>query len=223
MGLGSNKSALQQAFAEIGKPVLVLVDELMDYVMALTDATQIGGLPGEKAFLNALTDAVDDQPNVALVLVMIRSDEDQAGYHPEAESLRDYLTPRLQRNGETVTVTEPADFAQIIRRRLFKRADINASAAQIGSVYAAAASGGAWGKSVFPALGAGRNAATLPDRIAETYPFHPDLFNLVSREWTFVQAFQRVRSTVQIFARTALYWVLEHRGRTVGTRPDRRR
>ena len=49
-----------------------------------------------------------------------------------------------------------------------------------------------------------RNAAGPGDRNA---PFHPDLFSLVSREWTIVQAFQRVRSTVQIFARTALHWV----------------
>lgn len=208
--LGSNKTALQQAFAEVGRPVLVLIDELMDYVMALTDESTIGRMPGEKAFLNALTDAVDDQPNVALVLVMIRSDEDQAGYHPEAEALRDYLTPRLQRNGETVTVTEPADFAQIIRRRLFKLTDITGAAGALGDAYAAAAGDGAWGKSVFPALGTGRTPATLPDRIADTYPFHPDLFSLVSREWTVVQAFQRVRSTVQIFARTALHWVTEH-------------
>ena len=208
--LGSNKTSLQAAFAEVGQPVLVLIDELMDYVMALTDATVIGGLPGEKAFLNALTDAVDDQPNVALVLVMIRSDEDEAGYHPEATALRGYLTPRLQRNGETVSVTEPADFAQIIRRRLFYRTDIRQPAEAIGKAFEEAARGDGWASSVYANLGAGRGAAMLSDRIQDTYPFHPDLFALVSREWTIVQAFQRVRSTVQIFARTALHWVQEH-------------
>lgn len=210
MDLGANKNSLQAAFAEIDRPVLVLIDELMDYVMALTDASAIGGMPGEKAFLNALTDAVDDQPNVALVLVMIRSDEDEAGYHPEASALRDYLTPRLQRNGETVSVTEPADFAQIIRRRLFYRADISKPAKAIGNALQKAAGGDGWSTSVYANLGTGRGAATLPDRVTETYPFHPDLFSLVSREWTIVQAFQRVRSTVQIFARTALHWVREH-------------
>lgn len=210
MDLGANKNSLQAAFAEVGRPVLVLIDELMDYVMALTDATTIGGMPGEKAFLNALTDAVDDQPNVALVLVMIRSDEDEAGYHPEATALRDYLTPRLQRNGETVSVTEPADFAQIIRRRLFFRADISEPARMTGREFESAAQGDGWAKSVYGKLGTGRGAATLTDRVEDTYPFHPDLFALVSREWTIVQAFQRVRSTVQIFARTALYWVREH-------------
>ena len=74
---GANKASLQEAFAEAGRPVLVLIDELMDYAMALTDQSQIGGIPGEQAFLNAVTDAVDDQPNVALVIVMIKSEEDE--------------------------------------------------------------------------------------------------------------------------------------------------
>ncbi len=208
--LGANKATLQAVFAEVGRPVLLLIDELMDYVMALTDQSAIGGMPGEQAFLNALTDAVDDQPNVALVLVMIRSEEDQAGYHPQAEAVRDYLTPRLQRNGETVTVTEPADFSHIIRRRLFERADTDVVASELGAQFAQSAESEAWAAQVFGPLGAGRGSAGMPDRVMETYPFHPDLFALVSKEWTVVQAFQRVRSTVSIFARTALHWVNQH-------------
>lgn len=207
--LGANKTTLQAAFAEVAHPVLIIIDELMDYAMALTDQTAIGGLPGEQGFLNALADAVDDQPQVALVVVMICSDEDQAGYHPAAEEMREYLASRLQRNGETVTVTEPADFAQIIRRRLFARTDVNTAARAIAHAYIAAADE-AWATQVYGKLGSGRTLARLADRIVETYPFHPDLFELVSKEWSIVQAFQRVRSTVAIFARTVLHWVTQH-------------
>ncbi|MET8907585.1 DUF499 domain-containing protein [Micromonospora sp. NPDC004551] len=207
--LGGNKATLQAAFAEVARPVLVIIDELMDYAMALTDQGAIGGLPGEQAFLNALTDAVDDQPQVALIVVMIRSDEDQAGYHPAAEEMREYLAARLRRNGETVTVTEPADFSQIIRRRLFARADVDAAARAVADAYVAAADD-VWASQVYGKLGSGRTLARLADRIAETYPFHPDLFELVAKEWSVVQAFQRVRSTVAIFARTVLHWVTQH-------------
>lgn len=209
MALGANKATLQAVFAEIAKPVLIVIDELMDYAMALTDQTAIGGLPGEQGFLNALADSVDDQPHVALVVVMIRSDEDEAGYHPAAEEMREYLAARLQRNGETVTVTDPADFAQIIRRRLFNRKDVTASAVELGASFAANADA-AWTEQVFGKLGAGRGLPRLTERITNTYPFHPDLFDLVSKEWSVVQAFQRVRSTVAIFARTVLHWVNEH-------------
>jgi len=209
MDLGANKATLQAVFAEVTRPVLVIIDELMDYALALSDQTAIGGLPGEQAFINALADAVDDQPRVALVVVMIRSDEDQAGYHPAAEDMREYLAARLQRNGETVTVTDPADFAQIIRRRLFTRADIDAAARSVADAFQAAADE-AWVTQVYSKLGPGRALTRLGDRIADTYPFHPDLFELVSKEWAVVQAFQRVRSTVAIFARTVLHWVKEH-------------
>lgn len=209
MGLGANKATLQAAFAEIARPVLIVIDELMDYAMALTDQSAIGGLPGEQAFLNALADAVDDQPQVGLIVVMIRSDEDQAGYHPAAEDMREYLAARLRRNGETVTVTEPADFAQIIRRRLFTRADVAAAARTVADAYVAAADE-PWATQVYGKLGSGRTLSQLADRIAETYPFHPDLFELVSKEWSVVQAFQRVRSTVAIFARTVLHWVTQY-------------
>jgi hypothetical protein len=206
--LGANKATLQAVFAEVARPVLVVIDELMDYALALSDQTAIGGLPGEQAFINALADAVDDQPQVALVVVMIRSDEDQAGYHPAAEDMREYLATRLQRNGETVTVTDPADFAQIIRRRLFTRADVDIAARSVADALVAAADE-AWAAQVYGKLGPGRALARLGDRIADAYPFHPDLFELVSKEWSVVQAFQRVRSTVAIFARTVLHWVKE--------------
>ncbi|MFI6496657.1 DUF499 domain-containing protein [Nonomuraea typhae] len=209
IALGANKATLQAAFAEIDRPVLVIIDELMDYAMMLSDQGAIGGLPGEQAFLNALADAVDDQPHVALIVVMIRSDEDQAGYHPAAEEMREYVAARLRRNGETVTVTEPADFAQIIRRRLFAGGAGDKAGRVIAATYIAAADE-TWSKEVYSKLGSTRTLASLSDRIAETYPFHPDLFELVAKEWSVVQAFQRVRSTVEIFARTVLHWAREH-------------
>jgi hypothetical protein len=215
--LGANKATLHAVFAEVARPILVVIDELMDYAMALSDETAIGGLPGEQAFLNALADAVDDQPRVALVVVMIRSDEDRSGYHPAAQEMREYFGARLRRNGETVSVTDPADFAQIIRRRLFALTDVDIAARAIAEAYIDAADA-AWAAQVYGKLGSGRILARLADRIVETYPFHPDLFALVAKEWSVVQAFQRVRSTVAIFARTVLYWTTAHEG--CGWAPD---
>lgn len=208
LGLGPNKATLQTVFADVNKPVLIIIDELMDYAMALTDQAAIGGLPGEQAFLNALTDAVDDQPGVVLIIVMIRSDEDPVGYHPAAAEMRDYLGARLQRNGETVTVTEPADFAQIIRRRLFLRADADPAASAVADAYLAADE--VWQSQVYGQLGPGRSLSQFRDQAIRMYPFHPHVFQLVAQEWSIVQAFQRVRSTVAIFARTVLHWTTEH-------------
>ncbi|MDP9025511.1 MAG: hypothetical protein M3N13_09075, partial [Candidatus Eremiobacteraeota bacterium] len=158
-------------------------------------------------FLNALMDACDDVPRVAFVLVMIRTDLDPEGYTPRAESFREYLASRINRNGSTVAVTETGDFAAIIRRRIFEQAEYENPAASLATSYQEAISGDpAWEQQVLDRLGNGKGAATLGQRIAETYPFHPDLMDLVQDEWGKTQGFQRVRSTVAIFALAVLHW-----------------
>ena len=59
---------------------------------------------------------------MAFVVVMISSEFDERGYTVEAEGFRDYIAGRIERNGDTVAVTEAADFAAILYRRLFVRA-----------------------------------------------------------------------------------------------------
>ncbi|MCU1612622.1 MAG: putative ATPase superfamily [Frankiales bacterium] len=207
---GPNKGTLQQALTETGRPVLILLDELMDYVMALADVAHIDTMPGEKAFLNALMDACDDVPQVAFVVVMIRSELDERGYSPAAVDFRDYVGARLVRNGQTVAVTEAQDFSAIIRRRLFELPDGELPLRDLTRRYAAAADG-AWRQQVFDKLGANRGLPGFEDRTTASYPFHPELMRLVREEWSQVSGFQRVRSTVAIFARTALHWVTEHK------------
>jgi len=205
---GPNKAALARALQAVGGPVLILLDELMDYVMLLSDQRYVASMPGEKAFLNNLMDAVDDVPRVAFVVVMIRSDLDERGYTVEAEEFRAYIAARLERNGETVAVTEAQDFSAIIRRRLFQPADelpIQALADQWIS-----GADATWREQVFAKLGATRNLAGFTDRLAGSYPFAPDLMTLVREDWSRHAGFQRVRSTVEIFAVTAYHWMREH-------------
>ncbi|WP_435127767.1 DUF499 domain-containing protein [Actinacidiphila sp. bgisy144] len=209
---GPNKDTLQQALTDAGRPVLILLDELMDYVLQLAEPENIASMPGEQAFLNALMDVCDDVPRVALVVVMIRSELDERGYPPQAEGFRSYISERLVRNGPDgrVAVNSSHDFAAIIQRRLFESADVSAVAAQIAQQYAAAHQG-SWRDKVLDKLGPGRGAAGFAERVTSSYPFHPELMRLVREEWSRVQNFQRVRSTVAIFARTALHWVTEHK------------
>lgn len=205
---GPNKGTLQTALVDAQRPVLILLDELMDYVMQLSDVSHIDTMPSEKAFLNALMDACDDVPRVAFVVVMIRSEDDERGYPPQAAEFRDYVAARLVRNGQTVAVTEAQDFSAIIRRRLFEPGTDAPPIRDLALRYTAAADG-PWRQHVLDKLGARRGINGLEERIAASYPFHPELMRLVREEWSQVSGFQRVRSTVAIFARTALHWVTE--------------
>jgi hypothetical protein len=205
---GPNKAALARALRAADSPVLILLDELMDYVMQLSDQRYVASMPGEKAFLNNLMDAVDDVPHVAFVVVMIRSDLDERGYTVEAEDFRAYVAARMERNGETVAVTEAQDFSAIIRRRLFEPAEDHPIQA-VAEDWTGDADP-AWREQVFAKLGATRNLAGFAERLVGTYPFSPDLMTLVRDDWSRHAGFQRVRSTVEIFAATAYYWIREH-------------
>ena len=207
-GRGSDKRALSEALAAVEMPVLILLDELMDYALRLADAENAGRMPGEQAFLNSLMDAVDEQPRIAFVVVMISSELDETGYGRAASEFRDYVAARLERNGETVSVSDAQDFAAIIRRRLFQRADVSESGENQASRW--------WG---LPTKPGGKTSsigfpvtATLRfnERLAGTYPFHPDLMDLVRDDWAPRTGFQRVRSTVGIFAQTAFHWASEN-------------
>lgn len=209
---GSDKASLRRAMEEVGGPVLILLDELMDYVMQLSDAANMGGMPGEKAFLNALMDAVDDVPQVAFVVVMIRSDDDERGYTAEAEAFRSYVAQRLERNGITVAVSEAPDFPAIIQRRLFERVNGAPPDDAVAKQFVAQADS-VWREQVFDRLGSDRSLARFGERLAATYPFHPDLMALVRDDWSRHAGFQRVRSTVSIFAITAHHWIREHKAK----------
>ena len=205
---GVNKSTIQKALTSVNGPVLILLDELMDYAMLLSSADAISSMPSEQAFLNALMDSCDDVPRVAFVLVMIRTELDPIGYTPMAEQFREYLALRINRNGATVPVTETGDFAAIIRRRIFEQTKYDKAASDVSSAFQRAISADPpWGSQVLERLGSGKGVATLKDRISETYPFHPDLMDLVRNEWGKTQGFQRVRSTVAVFALAALHWI----------------
>lgn len=53
VAMGPNKATLQQALMDTARPVLILLDELMDYALHLSDAEHVASMPSEKAFLNA--------------------------------------------------------------------------------------------------------------------------------------------------------------------------
>jgi len=207
---GADKATVAEALRLVGKPVLVLIDELMDYVAAAASNEYANRLQSdEHQFLNSLFDACDDVEHVAVLLVMIRSDLDQHGYPQIAQDFREFLQSRVNRNGKPAPVSESKDFLSIIRRRLFVTPPDEALATEAAEAFQAAVDD-TWREQVFDRLPGGRNLTTVTDRLAAAYPFHPDLVALVQDEWSTTVGFQRVRSTVRIFAATLLHWFQEH-------------
>ena len=116
----SDKHKIAEAIKAVNRPVLIIVDEVLDYVGNGLDGSGRPDLAAQDmAFLRALFDVVNDVPHVALVVVMIASDADKTACPKAAQDRREDLNSLLERNGTPATVTEVGDFADILRRRLF--------------------------------------------------------------------------------------------------------
>lgn len=204
----NNKAKIAEALRAVNRPVLVIIDEIMNYLGNASDKDTI--LAGQDVeFLRALLDTINDVPNVAALVVMISSDQDPMAQSAAAAERRADVNSLLERNGVPATVTSNADFAEILRRRLFvqspPREVIEATSRAFDGIH----SDRAWRKTVWDALGA-RWIESFTVDVARTYPFHPHLMQLAEQEWAQVAGFQKVRSTIRIFAATV--YALQERG-----------
>ncbi len=195
-----NKAKLAEALSSIGRPVLVLIDEIMDYIR-VTAAADPDGSVLDMAFLRALLDVVNDVANCAAVVVMIASDKDNMVMSDTGAKHRVELEDLLTRNARSTAVTGGGDFAEIIGRRLFARQ----SAAEVTDAVASRflkEMRGAWDTKVFKKL-SGYSESQFRSEVARCYPFHPGLIAMAEDEWAQHAGFQRVRSIIRVFASAA--------------------
>jgi len=205
----ADKSKIVEALAAVGRPILILVDEIMDYIRQLSDSALADLAVKDMAFLRALLDSVNDVPNVAMVVVMIASEKDSMDLDEMGASRRAELDQLLVRNGKPATINDTTDFAAILRRRLFES---NPPVEVLDATARLFAQGmiGPWKTKVFDALN-GRWIGEWDEEVARCYPFHPQLIALAEQEWAKLAGFQRVRSTIRIFAATV--YALARRGK----------
>ena len=114
-----DKSKIIEALTAVGRPVLILVDEIMYYVGQLSETEHADLAVRDMAFLRALLDSVNDVPHVAAVVVMIASEKDSMDLDGAGQQRRNELDALLIRSGETATINDNTDFAAILQRRLF--------------------------------------------------------------------------------------------------------
>lgn len=197
----ADKAKIAEALGAVGQPVLILVDEILDYVRQLSLAEHAELATKDMAFLRALFDTVNDVRRVAMVVVMIASEQDSIVLDDAGGRRRQEIEDLLVRNGKTATVTSNTDFAAILRRRLFE-GSAPAEVLNATSDLYVGAMRGAWTQKVFSQLPR-QLGSDFPSEVARCYPFHPSLINLAEQEWAPIAGFQKVRSTILIFAAAA--------------------
>jgi hypothetical protein len=192
---------IKAAMQAVGRPVLTLVDEVLSYVRKTT--VEESRAEQDQAFLRDLMDATTTSDHAALVIVMIASDDDQVAMGELGERIRDELEGLMYRYARTISTTSGGDFAEIIRCRLFTTpppAEVVDSTVKAFRQHAV----GGWADQFanFQWWTDG-----FADNVTRAYPFHPALVDLVEREWSNRAGFQRVRSTIQIFAAAVHVWL----------------
>jgi len=214
-----SKVEIARAIGEVGRPVLIIIDELLNYVGQGLDGAsleQVGLAGQDMSFLRALFEAVGDVSGAALLVVMISSEQDATALSPVAEDRRAQIEADLTRNGSPWQVTDAADFAAILRRRLFACDADPAAIAAAASALSPTHAGEPWSSKVFDQLSASW-VKDFAGQVERCYPFHPQLMAMAEAEWAKLAGFQRVRSTIKIFAAAA--YALQQRARSTDDVP----
>lgn len=213
----SNLSKISEAITSLGRPVLIIVDEIMNYFGNGLDGVGDESLIAQdQAFMRALLDAVTKTPHTAMLAVMIASEKDSISLTAEGTRRRVDLERLLDRNGKPLGVHENEDFAAILRRRIFLKPPKQEVVDATIRDFKEAMENGQWKTKVFDAI---REPWTskFADEVTRTYPFHPQLMHMAEHEWANRAGFQKVRSTIKVFAATV--YELQQRGKSGGWAP----
>lgn len=190
--------ALERLFQAAG-PSLILIDETLSYI---TKGSAIGVGKGylsdqTQEFLLELTRAVNAADDVALVLTMTASEEEQFGEAAIQAAREVESAIRVLRRTRQVEVSaEREELYEILKRRLFDTdpAALEAQARRVARAY--------WEyyrehSGDFPEQA---QAPEYRDLMVRAYPFHPSVIEILRDRWGSIQGFQRTRGVLRLLA-----------------------
>lgn len=178
------------------EPTLIVLDELGEWLRKCPEAGGRDQIPG---FIKALFSAVESCPRAALVFTLaVRSDGTaNDAFSSENQQLAKIMAEAESVAGRKATILNPTsdeETVAVLRRRLFDQVDPMPES--LLSAYRAR-----WTDDMDKGTG---NAA---ERLAESWPFHPDLIDVLTDKTSTIAEFQRVRGMLRILAKTvAALW-----------------
>jgi len=187
-------------------PAVILIDEWVAYARSLVARDDLAGgtFDDQFTFAQSLTEAVKGTPGVLLAISIPASEsgddsqpvagnaEEVGGAHG-LEALK-RLQNVVRRVADQWRPASPNEAYHIVRQRLFVTPDadalasINATARGFVEMYHRYADD-------FP-----REArdGSYEDRIKQTYPIHPELFDRLYEDWSSLERFQRTRGVLRL-------------------------
>jgi len=193
--LSGNVSPGKEAIRELlfsNQPVLILMDEVLEY------ATKAAGVKvGEStlssqtiAFMQELTEVASALERVSLVVTLPSSIIEH--YDTSAEKLYQQLQKVAGRLEKIYTPVQEYEISNIIRRRLFSQINEN-EAKKVVSEFI----GYAEKEKLFPV---GVEVSEYKKRFLDSYPFLPEVIDVLYHQWGSFPTFQRTRGVLRLLS-----------------------
>lgn len=179
--------------AKDGLGVLVLMDEVLMYVKekVIQERAWRDRLMN---FFQYLTQAATKVKRCCIVASLLATDPKKTGDELGRQLLGDFYDIFRREKEEGVEPVVKEDVAEVLRRRFFKPESIREPGAFRQHVIAALK--GIQGIDEQTA----KAGSAAEDRFLKSYPFHPDLTEVLYANWTQMRGFQRTRGVLRTFA-----------------------
>jgi len=183
--------ALRALIAE-HQPVLILMDEVLQYVTKATGVSVGSGTLADQtiAFMQELTEVPGKLERVALVVALPSSASEH--YGPDAERLFKQLKEVSGRVERIYTPVQDHEIAQVIRQRLFSSIGTQNAEEVINSFVDYALK-----EAILPP---GSEASQYRKRFETAYPFLPDVVDVLYQRWGSFPEFQRTRGVLRLLS-----------------------
>src|SRR6185437_6135560 len=189
--------ALSRVFAAANAPVLLLFDEVLNYLNRHRGAAE-----SFHAFIQNLTVAITGTTHGAAVIALPRSQVEMTDWDQEWQ---DKITKVVRRVAKDLIVTDEAEISEVLRRRLFQELGSERIRKHVAKTF------GDWcfdrRAQLPPEWTAVDSASTevkarefLQARFEACYPFHPATLSVFQRKWQTLTHYQQTRGTLAMLA-----------------------
>ena len=189
--------ALARVFAAANAPVLLLFDEVLNFVNRHRTMAE-----SFHAFIQNLTVAVTGTTQAAAVISLPRSQVEMTDWD---QQWQERLTKVVRRVARDLIANDESEISEVVRRRLFENLGKARIRKKVARTYAewcferTARLPAEW-LAVDTATTEAKAKEFLRDRFEACYPFHPATLSVFQRKWRALSQFQQTRGALAMLA-----------------------
>ena len=207
--------ALSRVFAAAEAPVLLLFDEVLNFVSRHRNMAE-----PFLAFLQNLTVATTGTNHAAAVISLPRSQVEMTEWDQEWQ---DRITKVVRRVAQDLIANDESEISEVVRRRLFDDLGSSRIRQGVARAYAdwcferSARLPSEWTAVDSATTGSG-SRDFLQKRFDACYPFHPATLSVFQRKWRALPQFQQTRGSLAMLAQW-ISWAAREQFRQARTEP----